>query len=381
MIRSKPRDGRAEVSFGRKNYLRWITGTLVEFSNLPRSGDDRVRLHLLSGNIYLRINALEEEKSFEVHTPGASFYVLEEGLYRFDARGNGETELSVLEGSIEAAGEGGSQLVGSREMLLAANGQLGSQSSLAHGRDDFDSWNEDRDAVQSRYVSKRYLPAELDDYENELADNGYWAYERPYGYVWVPYVHSYVDWRPYHYGYWDWYPQCGWTWIPSEPWGWSVYHYGRWGWRLGLGWYWMPHHAWGPAWVHWYWGHDYCGWSPLSWYNYPCVLVNNYFYDRYHGGHYPGGSHALTVVHRDQLQNRQLSRVALSRVEAGRLGNITMQARQPDIKPVLRGSELQRTSPSQTKSLQPQIRPSSLGKSGGVPAAGVAFPALQLIPG
>ena len=363
------KNGRAEVSFGRKNYLRVDNGTLVEFSNLPRSGDDRVRLHLLSGNIYLRVGFLEEEKTFEVHTPGASFYVLEEGLYRFDARGNGETELSVLEGSMEAAGEGGSQLVGSRERLLAANGQLGSQSSRAYGSDDFDNWNEDRDGVQSRYVSKRYLPAELDDYENELADNGYWAYERPYGNVWVPYVHSYADWRPYYYGYWDWYPLCGWTWIPSEPWGWSVYHYGRWGWRLGLGWYWIPHQAWGPAWVNWYWGYDYCGWSPLSWYNYPCVLVDNYFYDRYHGGHYPCGSHAMTVIHKNQLQNRQVSRVALSRTEAGRLGNVTMQAKQPDIKPVLRGSELQKGVSTRTMSIQPTIRPSSFGRSGGAPAA------------
>ena len=363
------KNGRVEVSFGRKNYLRVDNGTLVEFSNLPRSGDDRVRLHLLSGNIYLRISFLQEEKTFEVHTSDASFYVLEEGLYRFDARSNGETELSVLEGSMEAAGEGGSQLIGSRERLLAANGQLGSQPSLSYGRDDFDNWNEDRDGAQSQYVSKRYLPSELDDYEGELANNGYWTYERPYGNVWVPSVDSYVDWRPYHYGYWDWYPLCGWTWIPSEPWGWGVYHYGRWGWRLGLGWYWMPHHAWGPAWVHWYWGHDYCGWSPLSWYNYPCVLDNNYFYDRYHGAHYPGGSHALTVIHKDQLQNRHISSVALSRTEASRLGNITMQARQPDIKPVLRGSELQKAAPSKTMSIQPQIRPSSLGKSQGVPAA------------
>src|SRR4030066_76928 len=87
---------------------------LVEFSNPPRRDYDRVRLHLLSGSIYLRVSLLQKEKTFEVHTPDASFYVLEEGLFRFDTRGNGETEISVLEGSVEAAGEGGSQLIGSR---------------------------------------------------------------------------------------------------------------------------------------------------------------------------------------------------------------------------------------------------------------------------
>jgi hypothetical protein len=357
------KNGRAEVSFGRKNYLRVDSDTIVEFSNLPRRDDNRVRLHLLSGNIYLRINQLQEEKTFEVHTPDASFYILEEGLYRFDARGNGETELSVLEGSAEAAGEGGSQLIGSRERIVAANGQLGSQSSASYGRDDFDSWNKDRDAVQTQYVSKRYLPSELDDYESELSDNGYWTYENPYGYVWVPYVHSYPNWRPYHYGYWDWYASCGWGWIPYESWGWPVYHYGRWGWGINLGWYWIPQSAWGPAWVNWYWGYDYCGWSPLSYYNYPCVLADNRFYDRYHGGHYPCGSHAMTVVHKNQLQNRHISDVALSRTEAGRLGSVPMQAKQPDIRPTVRSSELQKATPSKIQSAQPQIRPSSLGKS------------------
>jgi hypothetical protein len=362
------RGGRAEVSFGRKNYLRVDNDSLVEFSLLPKRGDDRVRIHLLSGSIYLRISQLQEEKSFEIHTPDASFYVLEDGLYRLDAQANGETELSVLEGSMEAAGEGGSQLIGSRERIIAANGQLGSQSNISYTRDDFDNFNADREAIQTRYASKRYLPSELDDYESELADNGYWAYERPYGYVWVPYVHAYADWRPYYYGYWNWYPLCGWSWIPYEPWGWGVYHYGRWGWRLGLGWYWIPHHRWGPAWVHWYWGHDYWGWSPLSWYNYPCVIVNNHFYDRYHGGYYPGGNHAMTIVRKDQLQNRHISRVALSRSDASRLGNITMRAQQPDVKPVLRSSQLRKAGSSKTMSIQPQIRPSSLSRSQTAPA-------------
>ncbi|MFZ2054764.1 MAG: FecR domain-containing protein, partial [Candidatus Aminicenantales bacterium] len=146
-------DGRAELSFGRKNFLRLDSGTLVELSNMPRQDDNRVRLHLLKGNVYLRLNFLEEEKTFELHTPDASFYALEEGLYRFDMRGNAETELSVLEGSMEAAGEGGSQLIGSREKLIAANGQLGSHSNLSYGRDDFDNWNADRDALHSQYVS------------------------------------------------------------------------------------------------------------------------------------------------------------------------------------------------------------------------------------
>ena len=352
-------DGRAEVGLGRKNYLRLDRGSEVEFSNLPRRGDDRTRLHLLAGRIYLRINFLQEEKTFEVHTPDASFYVLENGLFRFDVRENRETELMVLEGSVEAAGESGSQLISGRESLVASNGHLGTQGGFSYGRDDFDSWNEDRDALYNQYVAKKYLPAELDDYEYELSSNGYWAYERPFGYVWVPHVY-YNDWRPYHYGRWLWYPNCGWNWISYEPWGWCTYHYGRWHWRLGLGWYWIPHTHWGPAWVHWYSGYDYIGWSPLSWYNRPVVILNNYFYDRYHSPHYPGGSRALTVVHRNQLQNPNIHHVALSRNEASRLGQISLESRQPDIKPTVNRAGLQKVSPAR---LSPQSQVKQFGRS------------------
>jgi hypothetical protein len=345
-------DGRAEVNIGRKNYLRLDGGSQVEFSNLPRRGDNRTRLHLLAGRVYLRVSFLEEEKTLELHTPDASFYVLEAGLFRFEVRENGETELLVLEGSLEAAGESGSQLIGSRSQLIASNGHLGAETALSYGRDDFDHWNSERDSLHGQYVSKRYLPAELEDYESELASNGYWAYERPYGYVWVPHVY-YTDWRPYYYGRWLWYPVCGWTWVSAESWGWCVYHYGRWHWRLGLGWYWIPHRHWGPAWVHWYSGHDYIGWCPLSWYNRPVVIVNNYFYDRYQRPYYPGASRALTVVHKNQLQNPNVSRVALGRSEASRLGQITLQARQPSVAAVVKRGGLGKASPSGVISRSP----------------------------
>jgi hypothetical protein len=358
-------EGRVEVYFGRKDYLRLDRNTGVEFADLPREGDDRVRLHLLSGSIYLRIGYLEEEKSLEVHTPDASFYVLEPGLYRLDLRADGQSELTVLEGSVEAAGEEGSELVSGRTRLLASNGHLGSQTTLSYNRDDFDYWNENRDSLQDQYVSKRYLSPELEDYEYELASNGRWAYERPYGYVWIPTVY-YPDWRPYYYGRWLWYPSCGWTWISYESWGWCTYHYGRWHWRLGLGWYWIPTRHWGPGWVHWYNGYNYVGWSPLSWYNRPVVIVNNYFYDRYHGDRYPAGSRALTVVHRNQLQSPRVAQVALSRAQAASLGKITLQSRQPDVKPVAGRAGLRISSPARLSS-PPQIRPSqkSLRSSAG----------------
>lgn len=318
--------GRAEVHFGRKNYLRVDDATQIDFINLPRKGEDWVKLHLLTGNIYLSLNFLESEKSYEVHTPDASFYILEQGLYRWNVREGGETELLVLEGSAEAAGEGGSVLINSRERLHASNGNLSSHSSLSYaGEDDFARWNASREDLGRQYVSQRYLPSELEDYEGELARNGRWEYERPYGYVWVPNV-SYADWRPYYFGRWVWYPIIGWTWVSSEPWGWCTYHYGRWHWRIGLGWHWIPTRYWGPAWVHWYRGYDYIGWCPLSYYNYPVVIVNNRFYDRYYNRYHMISSRALTVVHKEQLQSRQISHVALSHVQATSLGRISLTA-------------------------------------------------------
>jgi len=331
------RDGRAEIHFGKGNYLRIDSQTQIDFANLPRDEDKRVKLHLLSGHIYLRIDFLEEEKIFEIHTPDASFYILEQGLYRFDVRDNRETELFVFEGAVEAAAEEGSLEAGSEEKLVASNGKFLSEPERFYESldDEFSQWNESRDSLHRRTLSRRYLPSELDEYETELADNGRWVYEQPYGYVWCPYVYD-LDWRPYYYGRWVWYPLAGWTWVSYEPWGWSVYHYGRWHWRLGLGWYWIPHTIWGPAWVNWYWGYDYIGWCPLSYYGYPVVIINNNFYGYYYGRDYPANSRALVVVRKDQLQSPNISKAALSQDKVLRIGKISLSSKQPDYHPVLK---------------------------------------------
>ncbi len=329
-------DGRAEVHFGRKNYLRIDKYTQVDFVKLPRREDDSISLHLFSGNIYLRVSSMSIEKEFELHSPDGSFYILEEGLYRFEVRDNEETALFVVEGSIEAAGEGGFEIVRSGERLVAANGifAFGPEYIYAGGEDAFTEWNRGRDIFHNRYVKTRYLPVEMNEYEAELDYYGRWVYERPYGYVWIPDVYHY-SWRPYYYGRWVWYPVCGWTWCSYEPWGWCVSHYGRWHWRLGLGWYWIPTRRWGPAWVHWYHGADYLGWCPLSYYNRPVVIVNNHFYGRHYDEHYPVHSRALTVIRRDQLSARQVSKVALSQSGMSRLGKISMSSREPTDRPAV----------------------------------------------
>ena len=329
------KDGRLEIQLGNRKYLRLDNYTQIDVVNLPTRDGDPTKIHVLSGSAFVRVNNLEGEKSFEIHSPDASFYLLAEGLYRVDVRENRETEFSVLSGQAEAAGEEGSVLVKSGEQVVAANGRFVSQPvSLSLRRDEFNSWNETRDALFARSAARTYLPAEYSDYESELADNGRWTYESSYGNVWIPTVSS-ADWRPYSYGRWVWYPIIGWTWVSGEPWGWCTSHYGRWGWGGGLGWYWIPqnHWAWGPAWVHWYWDNDYIGWCPLSYYNYPAVIVNNYFYDRYTDNYFPNNSRTLTMVHRNQLQNRRISDVALSRSRINQMGRLSLRGMQPQVRP------------------------------------------------
>ncbi|MBN1222753.1 MAG: FecR domain-containing protein [Candidatus Aminicenantes bacterium] len=327
------REGRAEVHFANKNYLRLDSYTHVDLVTLPRKGDDRVKLNILSGRVYLRVSYLEREKDFEIHTPDASFYVLDEGLYGFRVADNAETEVHVLTGTLEAAGEQGSLFVNAEEKVVASNGYFPSDPTFSRSdySDNFAQWNSSRDELLDRRVQKAYLPQEMSVYEEELAYNGDWVYEYPYGNVWVPRVYH-PTWRPYNDGRWVWYALCGWSWVPYEPWGWCVSHYGRWHWRFGLGWYWIPTYHWGPAWVHWYSGYDYIGWCPVSYYGFPVAIVSNRFYGRGYGQHYPLHSRALTMVHRNQLQAPRISKVALSQSHVQRLGKVSLSAHQPKVR-------------------------------------------------
>lgn len=348
-------EGQAEIHFGRKNFLRLASFTRVDLRNLPQRNGDKVKIFLSQGDVYLRVNFLEIERGFEVHTPDASFYIMDEGLYRLRIGENEETELFVHSGEVEASGEEDSLLVRSKERLVVSNGYFISEPTYFNSvYEDFDRWNDSREALYASRVSRSYLPSEISEYEEELADHGRWVYERPYGYVWVPFV-SYVDWRPYLYGRWVWYPIIGWTWVSSEPWGWAVYHFGRWHWRIGLGWYWIPTTIWGPAWVHWWSGYDYVAWCPLSWYNTPVVIINNYFYDRYYRYDCPLNSRALVVVHRNQLQSPHLSRVVLNQANLSRLGKISLQTKKPVVQPLLKPNSLRGASGAKVLS-KPSLR-------------------------
>ncbi|MGD0782956.1 MAG: FecR family protein, partial [Candidatus Aminicenantales bacterium] len=335
------RTGRLEIQLGRGNYLRLDNDTQVDLVNLPGRDGDPTKLHVLAGSVFLRVQALDREKNFEIHTPDASLYLLAAGSYRVDVRENRETEFSVLSGSAEAAGEEGSVSLGDGQRIGAANGRFTSEAVSLPGRgDDFGGWSEARDASYAPPAGRTYLPREYSDYENELNENGRWVNEEEYGDVWVPRGVS-SDWRPYSSGRWVWYPIIGWTWVSSDSWGWCTYHYGRWGWGSGLGWYWIPrdHWGWGPAWVNWWDDDYYIGWCPLSYWGYPAVIYNNRFFGRYRFGEYYSLGHfarTMTMVDRNRLWDRNINRAALSGDRLlGRNGRISLSAHQPNIRPGL----------------------------------------------
>ena len=307
-------EGRAEIYMGRGKYLRLDRHTKMDFLNLPSPENDLMRIQIWRGNIFLSILSLKKEKMIEIHTDDASLFVLEAGLYRIDVREE-ETEIFVFRGLLEAAGESGSVLIREAKRMEAMNGYfLGRPSAFAAVvEDSFDRWSEGRDHEVRKRMARSYLPAELEDFEYELASYGNWTYVFPYGYVWIPGGIA-QDWRPYWHGRWMWSPVCGWTWLPYEPWGWATAHYGRWHWSVGFGWYWIPTTVWGPGWVHWYSGYDYIGWAPVNYWGRPGVVER---------------SHTLTVIHRDQLRARNISKVALSQNSIKNIERISLTKTQP----------------------------------------------------
>jgi hypothetical protein len=357
-------DGRAEIYFGKSNYVRLDDNSSLEIVTLPKKDSNQVRFRVLSGNVYLSVNVLDQEKSIEVHAPDASFYVLGEGLYRIEVRENKKTDMLVFHGVIEAAGESGSQLLKSEQSLEATQGRFASRPRrfFAVAEDGFDRWNQSRESKLGSYIAKGNLPEELKDFEGELDEYGDWVYQRPYGWVWAP-NNVGDDWRPYYNGSWSWLTLGGWTWTPYEPWGWAPFHYGRWGWGAGLGWYWIPTSIWGPAWVSWWWGPDYWAWAPMSWWGYPGVLSDGFFYDHW-TGFYPNHSRALTVVHKDQLRARNISAVALRSSGVKGLDKMNLTAQTPSLRPAER-----RLSAESLGGGKVFPRRESLGNAGGLAGA------------
>ena len=68
------KDGRLEIQLGRRNYLRLDDYTQVDIVRPSRQRRRSDQAPSPSGSVFVRINSLDGEKNFEIHTPDASFY-------------------------------------------------------------------------------------------------------------------------------------------------------------------------------------------------------------------------------------------------------------------------------------------------------------------
>ena len=329
-------DGRAEIYLGKKNYVRLDQNAKIDFLVLPKKDTGLIRLREWAGNLYLDVRDLEKEKSIEVLTSDATFYILDNGLYRIDVKEDKETEILVFSGMVEASGAEGSMLVKKEQRVSISEGRFLAKpaSFLAAVDDSFDRFNSDRESKVNRTFARKYLSGDLEDFEYELDENGDWVQNEEFGNVWVPRGMD-SDWRPYYYGRWDWLPMAGWSWLPYEPWGWSTYHYGRWHWGMNLGWYWIPTYMWGPAWVNWWWDYDYFGWAPMSYWGYPGIIIDNFYYGRGWRNYsdYPFNSRALTVIHRDQIRARDIRKASVNPEVIKSVGRISLTNQSLNLKP------------------------------------------------
>ena len=244
-------NARAEVQLDAANVLRMSASATAKVANLNRTsiqvqvGQGLVMYSTLRGG----------EATSEIDTPNASIHPDGPGEFRILVNSDAETQVIVRQGSADVSTPQGSTHVDAGQLITVAgtdNPQYKTEN--APGRDEWDSWNADRDkriqnASSWRNTDRYYTGTE------DLDQNGTWTEVPDYGQVWVP--SQGPDWAPYRDGRWVWEPYYGWTWVSYEPWGWAPYHYGRW-FVYDDAWAWWPgpvygypgyYPVWAPAYV------------------------------------------------------------------------------------------------------------------------------------
>ncbi|HMA45976.1 MAG TPA: FecR family protein, partial [Frankiaceae bacterium] len=316
--------GRAEFQFPDGSLVRLDRRSKLDYSGHEEEREERIVLRLWSGGVMVHAGSRNAAR-FEIETPGGTVTALEGSVVRVDVDGS-EARVSVYSG--EGLLDDGRNRVrlASGERTFSRWGEAASEPERfdVYERDEFVSWDEDRESTVRAADASPYLPGELAIYSDEFARNGDWRYESSVGYVWVPQVDT--GWRPYWNGHWTWTPY-GWTWIPSERWGWAPFHYGRWDYASSFGWYWVPGRTWGPAWVSWAVGGGYVGWCPLGRHDRPVVAWGGYRGGRVDGldrgravsrGRSGSGLlDAWSVVRNNELGRRDVAqrRVAVDRID------------------------------------------------------------------
>ena len=205
--------GRLGIYLGRLNYLRLDSDTMVELLNIPQLRKTDLIARVEKGAIYLDIENLDNEKSIEIQTPDCGIFLLDKGIYRINVDENSLTEVYVMEGIAEVAGQENSRNVRENQKIVMSRGKLEERPYYfyASEKDDFDRWNETQNREQgyARYGTSRYLQSGYEDYEYEMSRSGRWSYMSDFNsYVWTPY-YSNANWMPYANGRWVYNPYYG----------------------------------------------------------------------------------------------------------------------------------------------------------------------------
>jgi len=263
-------NSRAEVQFDAANAVRMGGDASLRIAQLEY---DRYQFQLARGTVTYRV-LRPTEVNIEVDTQNLAIRPSKQGVYRIRVDDAGLSEVTVRLGSVEVSTTAGSQWVNAGQTLLARGPAADPEFKIAAAIpiDDWDHWNESRDAAELTSASNQYVPDGVYGAE-DLDRYGTWSNVPDYGYVWQP--AEPVGWSPYSLGQWTWEDWYGWTWVSCDPWGWAPYHYGRWFFRPQIGWAWYPgarftRHYWSPglvAFMGWGgagFGLGYVGWVPLA---------------------------------------------------------------------------------------------------------------------
>jgi hypothetical protein len=257
-----PEGSRAALQTNNGSYIRLDRDTALQVLRMDR---DSFQFYLAQGYAYV-LSLAPKSSVLQFDTPDASIRAFGNATFRVDIIG-GETDVSVLKGSVLAEYDAGTTTVRAGSMLaLGADGYA--ERSPLLPPDDWERWNRDRDrVVLARGEGYRRLPEELRTYSSDFDENGRWVNVEDYGYVWTPTVVVIADWAPYRHGRWVW-RGGDYVWIGYEPWGWAPYHYGRWAFVARIGWCWVPPTRgdvfWGPGYVGWVRTGDFVAWVPLA---------------------------------------------------------------------------------------------------------------------
>ena len=241
---------RVELQLDHADILRLGNNSQAKVATLTRT---QIQVQVGQGLAYYSVFK-ESEAQIEIDTPNVAIRpTSKDGVYRIQVSG-GDTQVVVRKGSADISTPQGSTRLEKGQAATVRGTADEAEYKLvgAPSKDDWDSWNSERDSrihsAQSWSRTNSYYVGSED-----LDAYGHWENVPDYGPVWAPVVS--VDWAPYRVGRWVWEPYWGWTWASYEPWGWAPYHYGRWMY-WNTSWVWWPgpitpyyRPIWAPAYV------------------------------------------------------------------------------------------------------------------------------------